>query len=137
MLGRQKILISLLQEAGGRASRIQLMKWSFLLGKETPSQGGNSYYKFVPYMYGPHSFSLYQEIDSLLRDGVFEINQEQIGWRLKEPSQKETLSLPRSLTMDLRYVMNRLRKIPFKFSYIFECQDNNKPHRSMIEDWEL
>lgn len=30
-----------------------------------------------------------------------------------------------------------LRKIPFKFSYIFECQDNNKPHRSMIEDWEL
>ena len=30
-----------------------------------------------------------------------------------------------------------LRKIPFKFSYVFECEDNDKPHRAMIEDWEL
>ena len=30
-----------------------------------------------------------------------------------------------------------LQKVPFKFSYVFECQDNDKPHRAMIEDWEL
>lgn len=30
-----------------------------------------------------------------------------------------------------------LRKIPFKFSYIFECEDDIKPHKAMIEDWEL
>lgn len=30
-----------------------------------------------------------------------------------------------------------LQKIPFKFSYVFECEDNSKPHRAMIEDWEL
>ena len=30
-----------------------------------------------------------------------------------------------------------LAKIPFKFSYIFECEDSTKPHRHMIEDWEL
>jgi len=30
-----------------------------------------------------------------------------------------------------------LRKIPYKFSYVFECADNNKPHNAMIEDWEL
>ena len=30
-----------------------------------------------------------------------------------------------------------LRKIPFKFSYVFECEDDKKPHRAMIEDWEL
>ncbi|MGA7672313.1 MAG: hypothetical protein WBW04_17955, partial [Nitrolancea sp.] len=30
-----------------------------------------------------------------------------------------------------------LRKIPFKFSYIFECEDSVKPHSAMIEDWEL
>ena len=30
-----------------------------------------------------------------------------------------------------------LRKIPFKFSYVFECQDSDKPHNAMIEDWEL
>jgi hypothetical protein len=30
-----------------------------------------------------------------------------------------------------------LTKIPLKFSYVFECEDSNKPHNAMIEDWEL
>lgn len=30
-----------------------------------------------------------------------------------------------------------LRKIPYKFQYVFECEDSTKPHRAMIEDWEL
>lgn len=30
-----------------------------------------------------------------------------------------------------------LAKIPFKFSYVFECEDSEKPHHAMIEDWEL
>jgi hypothetical protein len=30
-----------------------------------------------------------------------------------------------------------LTKIPFKFSYVFECEDDDKPHKAMIEDWEL
>lgn len=30
-----------------------------------------------------------------------------------------------------------LEKIPYKFSYVFECEDNDKPHKAMCEDWEL
>lgn len=30
-----------------------------------------------------------------------------------------------------------LTKLPFKFSYIFECEDSTRPHKAMIEDWEL
>jgi len=30
-----------------------------------------------------------------------------------------------------------LRKLPFKFSYLFECGDSRRPHKTMIEDWEL
>lgn len=30
-----------------------------------------------------------------------------------------------------------LTKIPYKFSYVFECEDSEKPHNAMIEDWEL
>lgn len=30
-----------------------------------------------------------------------------------------------------------LKKIPYKFSYVFECCDNHKAHNAMIEDWEL
>ncbi len=31
----------------------------------------------------------------------------------------------------------KLAKIPYKFSYVFECEDSRKPHRAMCEDWEL
>jgi hypothetical protein len=30
-----------------------------------------------------------------------------------------------------------LAKIPYKFSYVFECEDSKKPHNAMCEDWEL
>lgn len=30
-----------------------------------------------------------------------------------------------------------LKKLPFKFSYVFECEDSTRPHSAMIEDWEL
>ena len=31
----------------------------------------------------------------------------------------------------------KLTKLPFKWSYVFECPDSTKPHNAMIEDWEL
>ena len=30
-----------------------------------------------------------------------------------------------------------LTKLPFKFQYVFECEDSDKPHQVMDEDWEL
>ncbi|MBD3675636.1 MAG: hypothetical protein HUJ26_19160 [Planctomycetaceae bacterium] len=30
-----------------------------------------------------------------------------------------------------------LRKIPFEFRYVFECEDSAKAHRALITDWEL
>ncbi len=30
-----------------------------------------------------------------------------------------------------------LRKIPYTFHYVFECEDNNRSHKAMVEDWEL
>jgi len=30
-----------------------------------------------------------------------------------------------------------LRKIPYTFHYVFECDDDDKPHKAMCEDWEL
>lgn len=30
-----------------------------------------------------------------------------------------------------------LRKLPCKFQYVFECEDDDKPYRAMDEDWEL
>lgn len=30
-----------------------------------------------------------------------------------------------------------LTKLPYKFSYVFRCEDSDGPHSAMIEDWEL
>jgi hypothetical protein len=30
-----------------------------------------------------------------------------------------------------------LQKIPYKFQYVFECEDSHEPHQVMNEDWEL
>ena len=31
----------------------------------------------------------------------------------------------------------KLAKLPYKWSYVFECEDSTTPHNAMIEDWEL
>lgn len=65
MLNRQKTIIELVRAAGRPVSRFELTKWSFLLRHEFLSAGGSSFYDFVPYQYGPFSFTLYQELDKL------------------------------------------------------------------------
>ena len=67
MLHRQKALLSILQQVGGQATTLQLMKWAFLLGQETQSHGGKTFYQFIPYRYGPYSFTLNRETDTKRR----------------------------------------------------------------------
>jgi Domain of unknown function DUF488 len=70
MLIRRKIFLYLLQKAGGSASRIGLNNWCFLLRHETASGGGETFYDFVPYENGPHSFGLEHEIGRLVKKGI-------------------------------------------------------------------
>ncbi|MCS7288783.1 MAG: DUF488 domain-containing protein [Roseiflexus sp.] len=108
MLLRQKVLVAMLREARNRASRIQLMKWAFLFSVETQSHARNACYQFVPYHYGPHSFSLYQEIDALIRHGIIE-NPGKHGshWKLTDLADDVALSLPTPVKTDIYYVMKR------------------------------
>ena len=69
MLTRQKILLSILKAVDRPVNRLELMKWSFLLRHESKTQGGASFYDFLPFHYGPFSFSLYQEIEKLQDQG--------------------------------------------------------------------
>lgn len=55
----------MLRYAGRPVQRIELMKWCFLLRHESETRGGNSFYGFVPYLFGPFSFAMYQEIEKL------------------------------------------------------------------------
>jgi uncharacterized protein (DUF488 family) len=65
MLTRQKVLLLMLKFAAKPVDRFTLMKWSFLLRHECESEGGSTFYDFVPYKYGPFSFALYQEMRKL------------------------------------------------------------------------
>lgn len=66
MLNRQKLLILLLKLADRPVSRTELTKWCFLLRSESETSGGQAFYDFVPYLYGPFSFALYQEAEKLV-----------------------------------------------------------------------
>lgn len=88
MLHRQRLILSLLADAGGEATHLEVTKWAFLTRMETGSAGGSSFYQFVPYQYGPFSFGLFQEVAAMTRDGLIE---ETPGsrWRLTDAGRAE------------------------------------------------
>jgi uncharacterized protein (DUF488 family) len=66
MLNREKIVLSFLRNAKKPVSKFQLMKWLFLFGQQHKLTKFNHFYKFVPYKYGPFSFTLNHELEKLI-----------------------------------------------------------------------
>ncbi len=83
MLHRQRLILSMLADAGGEATHLEVTKWAFLTRMETATAGGSSFYQFVPYQYGPFSFGLFQEVAAMTRDGLIE-EVPSSRWRLTE-----------------------------------------------------
>ncbi|MDP9359219.1 MAG: DUF488 domain-containing protein [Chloroflexota bacterium] len=106
MLNRQKIVLRLLQECGGSTSRLHLTKWLFLLCTETRSKGGSAFYQFVPYKYGPYSFSLVREVDQLIRDGLVDVSGEG-AWVLTEIGHDHPIRLSPNIERDLGDVLDQ------------------------------
>lgn len=73
MLNRQRTLLAFLsaaQASGHRGlSKVQLTKFAFLFRESVGASAGLTY-EFVPYKYGPFSFALYRELDSLVEKGL-------------------------------------------------------------------
>jgi uncharacterized protein (DUF488 family) len=103
VLHRQKALLLILQQVGFTASTLQMMKWAFLLSHETASHGGKTFYHFIPYRYGPYSFTLNQETDSLVRGGFLEKVKNNC-WSLTDLGKKLNINLPGNITQDIHYV---------------------------------
>lgn len=103
MLHRQKALLAILQQVGGQASRLQIMKWAFLLNQETLSHGGKTFYQFLPYRLGPYSFTLNRETDVLIRNGFVEQVDKKI-WELTALGEKQSVNLPKQISQDIMTV---------------------------------
>ena len=106
MLHRQKALLLILQQVGSTASILQMMKWAFLLSHETSSHGGKTFYQFIPYRYGPYSFTLNQEADSLIRNGFLEKGKNNC-WSLTDLGKKFDVDLPKNIIQDIHYVATK------------------------------
>ncbi len=106
MLSRHRVLLALLQAAGGKSSHLQLTKWAFLLSEEGRTRGGSAFYRFVPYRHGPFSFSLMQEAGSLVRDGLIEEVDER-NWAILPEGGRATAAVPKDVRNDVHQIARR------------------------------
>jgi uncharacterized protein (DUF488 family) len=88
MLRRQKILLAVLHASNRALSPIELVKLAFLLRHESELETDHAFYDFVPYKFGPFSFALYRELESLQRNGYVEMSESSIN--LSESTNNET-----------------------------------------------
>lgn len=104
MLNRQKLVIQVLRKLEGSAGRLQLTKLLFLLGQEGQSRGGSAFYSFLPYRYGPYSFTLVHELDGLVSNGYVE--ERQGKWSLTMLGQRFPLKLGGNLIWDANAIVD-------------------------------
>lgn len=69
MFTREKIVLKLLNQLHQPVSKTVFVKLVFLLRHETSLKNMSSFYDFVPYKYGPFSFTLYRELERLMSNG--------------------------------------------------------------------
>ena len=65
MFQRQKVLLHFIDRAGGRLEKLRLMKLFFLARQEGHLSAPTAVYGFIPYQYGPFSFTMYRDIAKL------------------------------------------------------------------------
>ncbi len=105
MLVRQRILIEFLHQAARPVSKLELVKWMFLLRQETQESFKTSFYDFVPYHYGPYSFCLNREIESLVES----------GWILAEERTWELVRKPDDAVAGTNGVVREVRSLVRRF----------------------
>lgn len=70
MLSRQRTILKVLASTGPSRSKIDLVKLLFLMSEEHPNVPRPSLYEFLPYHYGPYSFTLDYDLCVLERQGM-------------------------------------------------------------------
>lgn len=106
VLNRQKAIVYILERVSHPVTRIELTKWCFLLRQETQSHGGKSFYEFLPYLFGPFSFCLSREVQSLARDGfIEEINNK--TWQVAPNVKITGEPLPKTFRNDIELTVRR------------------------------
>lgn len=108
MITRQRAVLRLLANEGGSASKLRLVKLAFLL-RERVGGPSASVYDFLPYRYGPYSFTLQHELLHLERDGWIRVfDQDVVAQR---DCRKEVLRLNGSLGESIDRLSHAYRSV--------------------------
>lgn len=109
VLIRQKTVLSLLTQAGKPLSPTVFVKLVFLLRQETGLERGASFYDFVPYKFGPFSFTLYWELGALRKDGYVTPEEERVALcgRTLDLAREQASDLPASFRAAVSEVLDR------------------------------
>lgn len=109
VLTRQKTVLSLLVQADRPLSPTVFVKLVFLLRQETELGKDRSFYDFLPYNFGPFSFTLYWDLGSLRQNGYVTPEEERISLcdRTRDLAEQETEGLPASIRTAVADVLGR------------------------------
>lgn len=109
MFLRQKTILRFLQNEGGYASKLRLMKLAFLLKNEGANIPRTASYEFLPYHYGPFSFTMYHELDSLQRDGMLVPNEQ--DFRLCSSGEATAKKLEKEIAFEVDKLSRRFAQV--------------------------
>jgi len=90
-------------------TRLEITKWAFLLAHETPSRGGTAFYQFLPYQFGPFSFCLYREIDTLAHNGYLTCDNKR--YHIAKDVANPMGELPRPVREDAAQIVERFQNL--------------------------
>ena len=103
MLTRERIALKVLEEAGGSLPKTVFVKLMFLLRMETGLKQNSSFYDFVPYKYGPHSFALYRDLFRIGTYGYVEEGDDYVA--LNEKLEVETQHQTKGLSNYIQFAV--------------------------------
>ena len=108
MLFRHKTILFLLTRVPKPLTRTVFVKLVFLLRYETDLRNSASFYDFVPYKYGPFSFTLYRDLD-LLRQEEFISEGDEVALCVHslERTRNETGNIPASVASAVNDIVDR------------------------------
>jgi uncharacterized protein (DUF488 family) len=88
MTARQSTIVRILGRLNGSVSKLHLVKLAFLLSQEAEDLPRSAVYEFVPYKFGPYSFTLYYDLAQLAQEGWIETTNTRVrllGFRKEQP----------------------------------------------------
>jgi uncharacterized protein YwgA len=108
---RHKVLLGVILQAPKIPTLTELMKWLFLIKKETFLSSDSSFYEFIPYKYGPYSFTVDRDIDELSRFGYFTRDDFRIQSCLLSDAYRNFQSLPENVRSAIRSIFSQYGRL--------------------------